>query len=145
MIHFTHWVYLDPIVALVIALYVFWVGIEQIKKCVAELSDSTLPETEIASIKGVLLRHKTEFLNYHDLRTRKAGAMRYIELHLEVCSDQSVHEAHAVCDTIEADLTQCFKEVDVNIHVEPCGNHSMECTKTCQFYNAPRKQVGKNV
>ncbi|MBI3555771.1 MAG: cation transporter [Deltaproteobacteria bacterium] len=144
-IHFTHWVYLDPLVALVIALYVFWVGVEQIKKCVAELSDTTLPDAEVAEIKNVLALHKSEYLNYHDLRTRKAGAVRHLELHLEVCSEQRVTQAHAVCDIIEADVTKCFREADITIHIEPCGTHGAKCKTTCQFYNMPRNQVGKNV
>ncbi len=145
VIHFTHWIFLDPLIALVIAIYVFWVGVEQIKKCVAELSDSTLPDSEVAQIKGVLARHDDEYLSYHDLRTRKAGAVRHVELHLEVCSDQRVQEAHAVCDLIEVDMQKCFREVDINIHVEPCGNHGPECKTVCQFTKAPRNQVGKNV
>ncbi|MBI3541744.1 MAG: cation transporter [Deltaproteobacteria bacterium] len=134
----TNWVFLDPLVALVIAAYVFWVGIEQIKKCVKELSDSVLPDEELQTVRRALEKHQKEYLNYHDLRTRKAGAVRYVEFHLEVCSEQRVAEAHAVCDRIEDDIHNRFREVDVNIHVEPCGNHGPQCSATCRFYNEPR-------
>lgn len=124
----------DPLVALVIAAYVFWIGIEQIKKCVAELSDVTLPEDEISVVKGIIDQRGDEYLNYHDLRARKVGSVRHIELHLTVCSEQKVYEAHGVCDRIEDDLSRKFeKQVDVNIHIEPCGTHSPQCTEVCQY------------
>lgn len=145
LMRFTDWVFLDPLVALVIAGYIFWVGVEQIKKCLAELSDTTLPEEEVAVVRQVLNARDAEYLNYHDLRTRKAGAVRYIELHLTVCEDVRVREAHDVCDRIEDDLSKSFKkEMQVNIHVEPCGNHGPACAEQCLFYNQPRKSVTRH-
>lgn len=141
----TGWTFLDPAAALVIAIYVFWIGIAQIKKCVAELSDTTLPEVEITAVKAVLGEHQSKYLSYHDLRTRKAGAMRYIELHLTVCSEQRVQHAHAVCDGIEEDLLKRFSEAGINIHIEPCGNHGAVCTGICRFHDKPRKIVGDYV
>lgn len=138
----TGWIWLDPVIALLIAAYVFWVGIEQIKKCIAELSDTALPRDEVDAIKGVLAAHEREYLNYHDLRTRKSGAVRHIELHLTVCSEQRVSVAHAVCDRIEDDIAKRFKEADINIHVEPCGNHGLQCSTTCRYYNQPRSHHG---
>ncbi|MEW6055928.1 MAG: cation diffusion facilitator family transporter [Bdellovibrionota bacterium] len=142
-LHFTQWIFLDPLVAILIAGYILWVGIEQIKKCVAELSDTVLPGEEVETVRQVLRGHEKEFLNYHDLRTRKAGAVRFVDLHLTVCSEQTVHEAHEVCDRIEDDLTKSFKEAHVNIHIEPCGNHGPNCLDHCRFYGVPRKQ-GQN-
>jgi cation diffusion facilitator family transporter len=133
----------DPLVALLVAAYVFWTGVAQIKKCVAELSDTALPDDEVAEVLRVLDARRGEFLNYHDLRTRKAGPVRYIELHLTVCSEDKVKDAHATCDRIEADLLTHFREVDVNIHVEPCGNHGPECGAVCMFHDVQRGEKGR--
>lgn len=132
-VRFTGLQWIDTVVAIAIAFYIGWVGVEQIKKCLAELSDTALPQEEVAQVRQVLVDRQKEFLNYHDLKTRKVGATRHVDLHLTVCSDQKVSEAHDVCDRIEGDLNQRFRDVNVNIHVEPCGNHGPECAKLCQF------------
>lgn len=133
ILQFTGWDWLDPLVALLIAAYVFWIGIEQILKCLAELSDTVLPPAELDTVKLVLEKHAPEYINYHDLRTRRSGTVRHVELHLEVCSDQSVAQAHGICDRIEDGLIRSFKDVDVNIHVEPCGNHGPGCSSNCSW------------
>jgi cation diffusion facilitator family transporter len=134
----TQWIFVDALTGFLVAGYVFWIGVVQIKKCVAELSDSTLPDEEMAVVKEVLKSHEKGFLNYHDIRTRKAGAVRYIDLHLTVCSELKVSEAHETCDRIEEDLMKRFKEVHVNIHIEPCGTHDAACATICSFDNLPR-------
>jgi len=138
VVHFTGWVAVDLVAAFGIAVYIGWVGVVQIKKCLAELSDSALPIEEVREVENVLGARQTEFLNYHDLRTRKVGAVRHVDLHLTVCSEQKVHEAHEVCDRIEEDLLKKFKEVHMNIHVEPCGHHGEECTQICRFFKRPK-------
>lgn len=139
LLKITGWIVIDPIIALLIAVYVFWVGIEQLKKCVAELSDTALPEAEVAAVREAINSHQADYLNYHDLRTRKSGAVRHVEFHLTMCSEQNVEQAHAVCDLLETDISRRFQDCDVNIHVEPCGNHGPGCQTTCRFYNRPRK------
>lgn len=132
---------IDAIVAVLIAVYICWVGVAQMKKCIAELSDTALPHDEVGVVKEVLLQHDQDYLNYHDLRTRRVGAARHVDFHLTVCSEQRVHEAHSVCDRIEENLNQKFKQIDVNIHVEPCGNHGPQCVDVCRFFNQPRNEV----
>lgn len=136
----TKWIWIDPVVALLIAAYVFWVGIEQLKKCIAELSDTALPNEEVSAVRKTIGKFQNQYLSYHDLRTRKVGPVRHVEFHLEVCSDQKVHEAHTVCDRIEDALTKEYKEVDINIHVEPCGNHGPECQEICRYWKKPRSR-----
>lgn len=138
LLKLTGFVFIDAVVALVIACYVFWIGVKQIGKCLAELSDTALPDDEIRALREILDAHQAEFLGYHNLRARRVGALRHIELHLEMCSEQKVAEAHRVCDRIEEDLGKRFHESDVNIHVEPCGNHGPSCAETCRFYKQAR-------
>jgi divalent metal cation (Fe/Co/Zn/Cd) transporter len=57
--------------------------------------------------------------SFHALRTRKAGARRFLELHLLVPGTMSVHESHLLCDRIEATLTAHLAKSHVTIHVEP--------------------------
>lgn len=141
LIYFTGWQRLDPIMALLISVYILWVAVSQMKKSIAELSDTTLPAEEISKIQRIIKHHQKYFLNFHDLRTRKAGYVRHADFHLTVCQEQKVKMAHQVCDEIEEELMGAFKEVSVNIHVEPCGNHGPACEDTCRFYGKPKAQV----
>ena len=56
---------------------------------------------------------------FHALRTRKAGARRFLEFHLLVPGTMSVVDSHALCDRIEASLHAHFAKAHVTIHVEP--------------------------
>jgi cation diffusion facilitator family transporter len=137
----TGWVFLDTLIGALVGCYVLWVGIDQLKKSLGELADASLPAEEILLIESILKKHEKEFLSYHDLRTRKGGGARYLEMHLTVCSEQNVNEAHAVCDSIENDLTKAFREIYTNIHTEPCGIHGPKCEGICRFYNRPRTKI----
>ncbi len=141
LVAITGWTFWDPLVAIIIAIYIFWVAVEQMKKCVSELADTALPKEELDTIVKTIEKYKKSFLNYHDLRTRKVGALRHIDLHLEICSEQKVFEAHKLCDEIEDELMKKFKKIHINIHVEPCGNHEPSCESLCAFYKIPREQV----
>jgi divalent metal cation (Fe/Co/Zn/Cd) transporter len=115
--------------------------VSQVRKCIDELADTALPKEELASVVEVLQHFSKEYLNYHELRTRKSGTMRYVDLHLTICSEFRVGEAHKVCDRIEDEIARRFKEVDVNIHVEPCGNHGPACEQVCEFSKVHRQQA----
>lgn len=141
LLQLTGWSFLDPLIAVLIAVYILWVAIVQMKKSVAELSDVTLPTSEVEKIEGLIKKHSQSFLNFHDLRTRKSGFVRHVDFHLTVCQEQKVKAAHHVCDEIEEDVMGAFKEASVNIHIEPCGNHGPACTDTCRFYGKPKTQV----
>ena len=55
----------------------------------------------------------------HDIRTRQAGRVIFIDFHLVVTGAMSVDEAHAICDRIEAKLREAVPDAQVTIHVEP--------------------------
>lgn len=132
LVEWTGRTYFDVLIGILISFYVFWIGMVQIKKCVAELSDTALPPEEIQEVWKVLESHKKDFLDYHDLRTRKAGALRYVDFHLTLCADSRVQQAHDLCDEIENGLKNKFPQIDVNIHIEPCGHHSENCEVHCK-------------
>ena len=57
---------------------------------------------------------------FHELRTRKAGSQRYIDLHLVMPRNVNVEEAHRMCDHLEQDIEKRLSRTNVTIHVEPC-------------------------
>jgi cation diffusion facilitator family transporter len=112
-----HW--LDPVVAMLVAALMFFIGTRVLVQSFADLLDRSLPETEEAQIRRIIDRHTGMFIEYHQLRTRKAGATRYIDLHLVMYQDHSLKDAHDFCDHIEDEIQQEFPTANITIHLEP--------------------------
>ncbi len=128
---------LDPIVALLVALLILKVGYDTLRKSFGGLVDVRLPEAEEIEIKSCIIEHYSEVVNFHELRTRKAGSQRYIDLHLVMPKNASVGEAHKMCDHLEQDIEYKLHHTSVTIHVEPC---SIEC-EVCQVSCSLRKGI----
>jgi len=119
LIQWTGLSWIDPLVAVLIAIYIFAISWRQIKKAWHELTDTVLPPDDEQKIKRVLDQFLNRVIEYHDLKTRRSGVKRFVEFHLIVEGTMTVDESHTICDEIEADLQKLFDEVDVTIHVEP--------------------------
>lgn len=109
---------LDPIMALMVSALVFKMGVELVYKAGRELMDESSPETE-EKVRAVMDLHQHQFVDYHDLKTRKSGEMVYAELHLSVDGKMSVQEAHDFTDHLEEDLAEEVPNVVITIHIEP--------------------------
>ncbi len=112
---------LDPIVALLVAGLIVRTAYDVMRKSISDLIDAKLPEAEENIIRSAIMEHAGELINFHALRTRKAGNRRYIDLHLVMPKDISVAEAHRMCDHLERDIKSKLKRASLTIHVEPRG------------------------
>ena len=92
---------LDAIVALVVALLIIIQAYKLLIKAFSPLLDTTLPDEELNIIKGAIERKKYGCIDFHQLRSRKAGNLKYVDLHLVMPQDYSVKDSHAICDDIE--------------------------------------------
>jgi divalent metal cation (Fe/Co/Zn/Cd) transporter len=109
---------LDPLMALAVSVIVIKMGGEMVYKAGRGLMDESCPEAE-EKIRAVMDRHQHQFIDYHDLRTRKSGDIVYAELHLSVDGQMSVQEAHDFTDHLEEDLANEVPNVEITIHIEP--------------------------
>ena len=126
---------LDPIVALLVAALITRTAYLTMRKSVGGLMDASLPRDEEESIRTCITQHGSRVVGFHELRTRKAGNQRYIELHLVVPKDVSVHEAHSACDHLESDIRKTLQRANFSIHIEPCTIECGNCSVTCDFRN----------
>jgi cation diffusion facilitator family transporter len=110
--------YLDPVIAIMVALLILRESFILFRKAYAPLLDEALSEDEVARVRVILERYCSETISYHGLRTRKAGNYRYIDFHLNVPAAMSVKEAHDLCDTIEEKIKEKLDHAEVTIHVE---------------------------
>ena len=133
VVRFTDITIIDPILAGVVALYIFKVAFDVLRKSFGGLVDVKLPESEESAVRLAITEHFTsEVVSFHRLRTRKAGNQRHIDLHLVMPKHISIEEAHDMCDHLEKDIEGRLLNTDVIIHVEPCDDNCDICNLSCE-------------
>jgi cation diffusion facilitator family transporter len=110
---------LDPILAALVALNILWAGWGLMKESLSGLMDEAIPPAMLASIKQTISAHADGAIEAHDLRTRRAGSMTFIDFHLVVAGSTTVSAAHDICDKLETAIRQEIGEALITIHVEP--------------------------
>jgi cation diffusion facilitator family transporter len=108
--------WLDPVVAILVALFIIKESYHLLSKAFTPLLDTAWGDKEIQDLEKTL---RNLNVNYHDLRTRAAGNYRFLDLHIQIPENVSVGSAHQYCDKIENELTSSYENLTVTIHVEP--------------------------
>lgn len=118
LIWITGYHFLDPVVAILVALLILKESYHLFRKAYGPLLDTALPEGDVETICQIISNHCKGKIDYHNLRTRKAGNYRYLDFHLNLPRDMTVKEAHDLCDLIEQQIKKQFSYSEVTIHVE---------------------------
>jgi len=111
--------WLDPVLAVGVAMNVLWSGVRVVTDSIGGLMDAAPAGVIVERIRLLVGQHADGAIEAHDLRTRHAGRLTYLEFHLVVPGDMRVAEAHAICDRIEAALKAEVEGLVITIHVEP--------------------------
>jgi cation diffusion facilitator family transporter len=119
--------WLDPLIAVLVGAHIARLGWGVSRGSVGGLMDAPLPQDEEARVRAILADHADDIVNYHELRTRKAGSDRFVDLHLVLHRTLSVGQAHTLCDDLEEHIRQVLPRTDITIHVEPCGRACVRC------------------
>jgi cation diffusion facilitator family transporter len=112
---------IDPALAAAVAVYILWSGFHLIRESVGGLMDAAPSPDIVRRIRAVVSEQAAGALEAHDLRTRNAGRLTFLDFHLVVPGSMTVAEAHDICDRIEAALAAEVKGLVTTIHVEPEG------------------------
>jgi cation diffusion facilitator family transporter len=126
-IHFTGLAILDPFIAIGVALLIFKAAYDLTKNAFLHILDISLPDEEEQVIHEVLQAFSKNFIEYHKLRTRKAGAERHIDMHLVVPKSLTVVQSHSLSDEITALIKERLACSHVLVHIEPCSETCDEC------------------
>lgn len=118
LIHLTHVAWIDPLVALAVSGVILWVGYEIARDSLLTLSDAALPAAEEQVLRDVLEKDP-RVLGYHALRTRRSGAYRYIDVHVQIADTHSFVEAHNLSEELEDKLRDTLPNLHPIIHIEP--------------------------
>lgn len=124
-IQLTGLAWLDPVIAIAVALIVFKAGYGMTRKSLGQLTDISLPPEEETIIQEIV-QTLAGMNAYHQLRTRRSGSYRLIDMHLVLDKDMHIDQAHAICDQIEQAIRTRLGLCDVVIHIEPAGCHGYE-------------------
>lgn len=111
-------IYADALFAIAIALYIALNALKMLWDAVQTLLDKALPPDEIELIVD-LATHHPNIIGIHDICTRRAGAVRFIQLHLELDDNLTLLAAHDIADSLEQKILSVFPLSEVIIHQEP--------------------------
>ena len=110
---------LDPIVALLVAANIIWTGWRLLHESGLGLLDTALPPQDQRSIAAALIPFKQRGIEYHALRTRRAGARRFVSLHVLVPGAWTVQRGHDMVEEVELALRHALPDTTVFTHLEP--------------------------
>jgi cation diffusion facilitator family transporter len=115
----TGWTILDPLLALAVAANILFMGYRIVGRSLSALLDEAAAPDVQERIRNAIARNGHGAVQAHDIRTRNAGRIVFIEFHLVVPGDMTVADAHEICDRLEAELEAEIEGTDVIIHLEP--------------------------
>lgn len=120
LVKITGWLLLDPIIAMVVATHIIYIGYRLILRSASGLLDTAIQSDELKKITVYLNSLKNEEVEYHSLMTREAGQRKFISFHLLVPGKWTVQEGHDYADRIERHIEDMFDApVTVSSHLEP--------------------------
>lgn len=119
---------LDPVVAILVACLIVKEAWTLCRSAFGPLLDVKLSDEDEFRINEIMDKYRDEILDFHELRTRKSGNIKYIDFHLTVKEGVTVKESHELSEKIEQELEQVLKNTNINIHFEP-GIEEEVCEK----------------
>ena len=112
--------WIDPVVALLIAVAIVVTGVRVLSQSWRELVDEALPPEELESICRVIESFGPEgIIGYHKLRTRRAGPRRYVDVHVQFAGGTTLERAHELAHRLQDAIRDSLPRTDVLIHLEP--------------------------
>jgi cation diffusion facilitator family transporter len=119
LVNVSGWLWLDPLVAVGVALQILWTGWRLIKRSFDGLMDRAIPDEERQMIIEELDSLRHQGCDYHALRTRQAGRKHFVDVHVLVPGSMTVQAGHDLVEHLESQITRRFPAIEVLIHLEP--------------------------
>ncbi len=112
--------WLDPVVALVVAVAIVVAGLRLLVRSSGVLVDEALPEDELEAVRDEVRSYGPQGVaGFHKLRARRAGARRFVDLHVQFRAGTTLEDAHATAEDLEEEIRRRLGGADVLIHLEP--------------------------
>ena len=126
-------VWLDPALSILVASYILHEALQLIKRSLTDILDQELPEEIQQQVHNLITSHNGPLAGYHGLRTRRAGSLKIMDFHLEVCKDMTVADAHQLTESLEKKIMKEIPGADVIIHIDPCSVRECPGRDNCEI------------
>lgn len=114
------WVMADPLVAIAIVAYIFWGAWSIGARALHILMDRELPDADRDKIKAIA-RSDPAVRGVHDLKTRSSGSHVFIQLHLELDGNMTLHDVHVISENVMKRIMAVYPNAEVIVHEDPEG------------------------
>ena len=136
----------DPVAAIGVALLIIKAAWDLTRQSAGGLMDETLPPEEEEEIRRLICSQQPVVHGFHQLRTRKAGHYRFIEVHIQVDGQMSVASAHRLNQDLVRRIKERFRYATVTVHTEPCdGKCAEKCLAGCLLTQEERTRLREAV
>ena len=125
--------WLDSALSILVASYILHSALQLIRHSLTDILDHQLPDEIQQQVHQLISSHSGPLAGYHGLRTRRAGSLKIMDFHLEVCKEMSVYEAHKLADSLEKRIENSIPGADVIIHIEPCRRDNCPGSENCDL------------
>ena len=118
----TGWHWLDPVLALLVAVNITRAGITLVRRSALGLLDTKLPDGDLAQVRAVLDQYTEQGVAYHALRSRQSGAWRFVAVHILVPDWWTVQRGHDLLEQVEHDVREAMPRTSIFTHLEPLND-----------------------
>lgn len=119
LVYVTGWRWIDPVLALLVAANIVWTAWDLLARSFNGLMDHALPVSEQQMVRSAIEAMLEPGLHFHALRTRQAGARKFVDFHLLVPGTWSVKKAHDFTELVEEAVRRALPGAEVTVHIEP--------------------------
>lgn len=117
----------DPIIAIVVAVYAIYLGWKLMNASTSSLVDREAEPQTLQKIRDIINNTEPDILEYHRLRSRRAGQMVFADIHIIICRHVSLEFAHKLMDRVEYTIELEIGNIDITMHSEPCEDDCEKC------------------
>ena len=123
LVFVTGWLRLDPLVAIAVALHILWTGFGLMRRSVRGLLDPAISAEDQKEVAQLIAEYSRRYgVSFHAVRTRQAGARRFVSFHLLVPDAWTVAQAHQLSEEIEARMRSMVPNAAIFTHIEPISD-----------------------
>jgi len=123
LVYVTGWLRLDPLIALAVSLHILWTGFGLVGRSVRGLLDPAISAQDQGEVNKLIAEYSRRYgVSFHALRTRQAGARRFVSFHLLVPDAWTVAQAHQLSEEIEARMRSMVPNAAIFTHIEPISD-----------------------
>ena len=137
LVVWTGWNWLDPVVALLVAVNVVWTGASIVRRSISGLMDTVLSPEDLAAVRKVFQGYASTEVQFHALRTRQAGARKFVSVHVLVPGGWTVQCGHELLERIESEIRHALPDTVVFTHLESLDDPASWDDETLERGEAP--------